>query len=285
MTRIRLAIQKSGRLSDRSLNIIRECGIDYRNSSKKLLATCSNFPMDILFLRDDDIPGYVEDGVADIGIVGQNIVKEKRCDVEVISKMGFSRCRLSIAVPREFEYQNINDLSGKAIATSYPNVLGEYLREQGIYADIHEISGSVEIAPGIGLANAVCDIVSTGSTLISNGLKEVETVMESEAVMIATSDMVDEEKAILEQLLFRIEAVRRASSNKYIVLNAPESAIETIKAILPGMKSPTVTALAETGWFSVSSVIAEDDFWAIISQLKSAGAEGILVMPIEKMIL
>jgi len=285
MSVLRLAIQKSGRLSDKSLSIIKECGIDYRNGSKKLIAACSNFPLEILYLRDDDIPGYVKDGVADIGIVGENVVLEKQSSVRTIKKMGFSRCRLSIAVPRSHGYNGIEDLQGKNIATSYPVILENYLTGKGVSADIHEISGSVEIAPGIGLADSICDIVSTGSTLISNGLKEVEVVLKSEAVLIASNEMEEGKQEILDQLLFRMESVRRAGKNKYIVLNAPAHAVEVIKATLPGMRSPTVTALAEDGWFSVSSVIAEDDFWGIIEQLKAAGAEGILVMPIEKMIL
>ena len=285
MTKIRLAIQKSGRLSDSSLNIIRECGIDYRSSSKKLLATCRNFPMEILFLRDDDIPGYVEDGVADIGIVGENTVLEKQSSVDIVRRMGFSRCRLSIAVPKASTYKEVGDLDGKSIATSYPNILRNFMTEKGIAADIHEISGSVEIAPGIGLADGICDIVSTGSTLISNGLHEVETILRSEAVLIATNKLKETKQDILDQLLFRIESVRQAGKNKYIVLNAPSDSVEAIKSILPGMKSPTVTALAESDWYSISSVISEDDFWVIIKQLQAAGAEGILVMPIEKMIL
>lgn len=285
MQAIRLAIQKSGRLSDRSLEMIRECGIDCRNGDRKLVTTCSNFPLEILFLRDDDIPGYVEDGVADIGIVGANVVAEKQRRVKTVKELGFSRCRLSIALPRGEVYNGLADLNGRNIATSYPNILGDFLRRHNLQADIHEISGSVEIAPGIGLADAICDIVSTGSTLISNGLREVEVVMRSEAVMITPQELAPAKQATLDQLLFRLESVRRAGRNKYIVLNAPADSIETIKGILPGMRSPTVTALAEQGWYSVSSVIAEDDFWAIIGQLREAGAEGILVMPIEKMIL
>lgn len=284
MDNIRLAIQKSGRLSDRSLSIIGECGIDYRNSSRKLLASCTNFPMEILFLRDDDIPGYVEDGVADIGIVGENVVLEKRSAVDVVEKLGFSKCRLSLAIPRGDSYDGITDLEGKNIATSYPNILADYMADKGVSAEIHEISGSVEIAPGIGLSQAICDIVSTGSTLISNGLREVEVVLRSEAVLIASPKLSAGKRDILDQLMFRMESVRRARRHKYIVLNAPEASVERIKSILPGMKSPTVTALATSGWYSVSSVIAEDDFWTIIKQLRASGAEGILVMPIEKMI-
>lgn len=284
MEMIRLAIQKSGRLSDKSLDIIRECGIDFNSSSRKLKATCKNFPMEILFLRDDDIPGYVADGVADIGIVGENVLLEKGGNLDIIERLGFSRCRLSLAVDKSFPYKSIEDLQGKSIATSYPRILQGFLDEHNVKADLHEISGSVEIAPGIGLAEAICDIVSTGSTLISNGLKEVETVMRSEAVIVSSENLSAEKKEILYNLQFRMESVKRAGRNKYIVLNARRESVDRIKDILPGMKSPTVTPLATDDWFSISSVIAEDDFWTIIDQLREAGAEGILVMPIEKMI-
>lgn len=285
MTTLRLAIQKSGRLSEKSLAIIRECGINFRNSSKKLVAKCDNFPLEILYLRDDDIPGYVADGVADIGIVGENVLLEKEKEVSMVKKLGFSRCRLSLAIPRGENYNGVSDMEGKYIATSYPNILKAYFKENDVTADVHEISGSVEIAPGIGLADAICDIVSTGSTLIGNGLKEVDVVMRSEAVLFSTENLASEKQALLDQLIFRIESVNKARKNKYIVLNAPTSSVTKILDILPGMKSPTVTPLAEDDWFSISSVIAEDDFWDIIEQIKAAGAEGILVMPIEKMIL
>lgn len=285
MSSLRLAIQKSGRLSEKSLDIIAECGIHFSNSSKRLVAKCSNFPLEILYLRDDDIPGYVADGVADIGIVGENVLIEKEKQVSVVKKLGFSKCRLSLAIPRGEKYNGVSDMEGKYIATSYPNILKQYFKEHGVKADVHEISGSVEIAPAINLADAICDIVSTGSTLIGNGLKEVEVVMRSEAILFSTSNLEAEKQAILDQLIFRIESVNKARKNKYIVLNAPERSLDTILQILPGMKSPTVTPLAEDNWYSVSSVIAEDQFWEIIEQLKAAGAEGILVMPIEKMIL
>ncbi|MEZ5009589.1 MAG: ATP phosphoribosyltransferase [Chitinophagales bacterium] len=285
MASLRLAIQKSGRLSEKSLEIIAECGISFNNSTKRLVAKCSNFPLEILYLRDDDIPGYVADGVADIGIVGENVLLEKEKNVTVVKKLGFSKCRLSLAIPRGEDYNNVHDMEGKYIATSYPNILKNYFKEHGVKADVHEISGSVEIAPAINLADAICDIVSTGSTLIGNGLKEVEVVMRSEALLFSTANLDADKQAILDQLVFRIESVNKARKNKYIVLNAPEQAISTILQILPGMKSPTVTPLAEDNWYSVSSVIAEDQFWEIIEQLKAAGAEGILVMPIEKMIL
>jgi ATP phosphoribosyltransferase len=282
---IRLAIQKSGRLSEDSLNLIRECGISFINSSLKLKTEATNFPLEILFLRDDDIPGYVADGVADIGIVGENVLVEAGHQNLLMQKLGFSKCRLSIAVPKSVEYNSVNDLDGKNLATSYPNLLQSFLDEQGVKAHIHTISGSVEIAPSIGLADAICDIVSSGSTLISNGLREVERVFRSEAVLIAGRHLSEEQSRILEQLLFRIKSVQKAQKAKYILLNAPNHAIDTIKALLPGMKSPSILPLADEGWSSVHSVVNEDDFWEIIEKLKEAGAQGILVVPIEKMIL
>lgn len=284
MEKLKLAIQKKGRLSEKSLELIDECDISFPNSPGRLMTAAYDFPMEILFLRDDDIPGYVEDGVADIGIVGENVLEESAKAVDVIQKLGFGRCRLSIAIPRGVPYNGIQDLQGKAIATSYPNLLGNYLNAQGVQADIHEISGSVEIAPGIGLADAICDIVSTGSTLLSNGLKEVEQIFLSEAVMIAHKGISEEKKAILEKFLFRLTAVRKAKKNKYILLNAPNESLNAIISLLPGISSPTVQSLARPGWSSVHSVITEKDFWEIIEQLKAAGAEGILVMPIEKLI-
>ncbi|GAB4126053.1 MAG: ATP phosphoribosyltransferase [Raineya sp.] len=284
MNILRIAVQKSGRLSESSLALIKECGIDFNNGTGKLKSEATNFPAELLFLRDDDIPGYVADGVADVGIVGENVMIEKAQKVELIEKLGFSKCRLSLAVPRGQHYEGLQDLQGKDIATSYPKILGKFLQENGISARIHEISGSVEIAPSIGLAEAICDIVSSGSTLMSNGLREVEVVFRSEAVMIGSSQMTSEKKSILQKLLFRIHSVQNAKKNKYILLNAPNSALEKITQILPGMKSPTVLPLAIEGWCSVHSVIHEDDFWEIIENLKNAGAEGILVVPIEKMI-
>lgn len=282
---IRLAIQKSGRLSEDSLNLIRECGISFINSSLKLKTEATNFPLEILFLRDDDIPGYVADGVADIGIVGQNVLVETTQQNLEVERLGFSKCRLSIAVPKTDSYTSIADLNGKNIATSYPNLLSNYLASEGVKAHIHTISGSVEIAPSIGLAEAICDIVSSGSTLISNGLREVETIFRSEAVLIANDNLSSEKKDILNQLLFRIQSVRKAQKAKYILLNAPNASIEQIKSLLPGMKAPSILPLAEEGWSSVHSVVNEDDFWEIIEKLKEAGAQGILVVPIEKMIL
>ncbi|WP_187261510.1 ATP phosphoribosyltransferase [Pontibacter beigongshangensis] len=282
---LRIAIQKSGRLSDDSLNLIRECGISFISSSLKLKTESTNFPLEILFLRDDDIPGYVADGVADIGIVGENVLVEEGKQELTVEKLGFSKCRLSLAVPKAEEYSSISDLEGKNIATSYPNILQEYLSRHGVTAQIHTISGSVEIAPSIGLAEAICDIVSSGSTLISNGLREVERVFSSQAVLIANDNLNEEKKQILEKLLFRVHAVQRAQRAKYIVLNVPNDQIESVSELLPGIKAPTVMPLAEEGWSSLHSVVNEDDFWEIIEKLKDAGAQGILVVPIEKMIV
>lgn len=282
---LRLAVQKSGRLSDDSLNLVRECGISFIGSALKLKTESTNFPLEILFLRDDDIPGYVADGVADIGIVGENVLVEEGWQELALQRLGFSRCRLSLAVPKSAAYSSVKDLEGLNIATSYPNLLQAYLQEQGVQAHIHTISGSVEIAPSIGLADAICDIVSSGSTLISNGLREVERVFKSEAVLIANSNLSDEKKQVLEKLLFRIDAVQRARKAKYILLNAPNESIGQISALLPGAKSPSILPLAEEGWSSLHSVVNEDDFWEVIEKLKAAGAQGILVVPIEKMIL
>lgn len=284
MSILRIALQKSGRLSESSLALIKECGIDFQNGTGKLKSEASNFPAEFLFLRDDDIPGYVADGVADIGIIGENVMVEKNQEVRLIERLGFSKCRLSVAVPKGKEYKGLQDLQGIDIATSYPRILGNFLQKNQISAHIHEISGSVEIAPSIGLAEAICDIVSSGSTLMSNGLKEVEVVFHSEAVLIGNPNISAEKQKILEKLLFRIHAVQNAKKNKYILLNAPKNALDKIVQILPGMKSPTILPLAIDGWCSVHSVIHEDDFWEIIESLKTAGAEGILVVPIEKMI-
>lgn len=283
-TILRIAVQKSGRLSDDSLNLFKECGIKFDNGAGKLKAISSNFPAEFLFLRDDDIPGYVEDGVADIGIVGQNVHVESHKNVSEVKLLGFSKCRLSIAIPREDVYLSIQDLEGKDIATSYPVILSNYLKDNGITAHIHEISGSVEIAPSIGLAHAICDIVSSGGTLLSNGLKEVEKIFYSQAIMISCPTMSQEKQNILKQILFRIDAVQHAKNNKYVVLNTKNENIEAICKLLPGMKAPSVVPLAQSGWSAMSSVINENDFWQNIEKLREAGAEGILVMPIEKMI-
>lgn len=283
--KLRLAIQKSGRLSKDSMALIRNCGINVNNGIGKLKASASNFPLEFLFLRDDDIPGYVADGIANLGIVGENVFAEKQKEVQIIRRLGFSRCRLSLAIPKSETYTDLNYFQDRAIATSYPNLLGDYLKKQGITSEIHEISGSVEIAPGIGLADAVCDLVSSGSTLFTNGLKEVETILESEAVLIGHKKIEGEEKKILNQLVFRINALQQAKNSKYILLNAPKEALPEIQALLPGMKSPTLMPLAKDGWVSLHSVINENDFWAQIEAIKAAGAEGILIIPIEKMVL
>ncbi len=285
MNTLKLAVQKSGRLSDSSLKLIKECGITFPTKIARLKAKAFNFPVEFLYLRDDDIPGYVADQVADVGIVGENVLLEKTEHLEVVKRLGFSKCRLSIAVPKDFNYQSIQSLEGLSIATSYPKILSDFLKRNGVSSDIHEISGSVEIAPSIGLAEAVCDIVSTGSTLVSNGLTEVEIVMQSEAVLVARPDLTESKRNILDQLLFRINSVQAANSSKYILLNAPNESISRITDLLPGMRSPTIVPLAQEGWSSLHSVVKEDDFWEVIEKLREAGAEGVLVIPIEKMVL
>jgi len=284
-TRLKLAIQKSGRLHDDSLNLLKDCGIDLKNGINKLKTEADNFPLEVFFLRDDDIPQYVEDSVADIGIVGENVIYEKNKKVTVSEKLGFGKCRLSVAVGRNEPYSGCQFLANKKIATTYPVLVAKFLKEQKVDAEIHEISGSVEIAPGIGLADAIVDLVSSGSTLFMNGLKEVETIMHSEAVLIRQPTLGLVQQQILEKLLFRIRSVRKARHTKYILLNAPNGKLQEIISLLPGMKSPTVLPLAEPGWSSVHSVVNENDFWEIIEKLKEAGAQGILVVPIEKMIL
>ncbi|GAC1441215.1 MAG: ATP phosphoribosyltransferase [Sediminibacterium sp.] len=283
--KLKLAIQKSGRLHDDSIRLLKECGIDISNGVNKLKAEASNFPIEVYFLRDDDIPQYVEDAVADIGFVGENVVYEKAKKVHVTEKLGFGKCRLSIAVRRNEEYTGASFLAGKKIATSYPVIVEAFLKERGVQAEIHEISGSVEIAPGIGLADSICDLVSSGSTLFMNGLKEVETILQSQAVLIRNNDLAAVKQQLLDRLLFRIQSVKKARNNKYVLLNAPNNKLTEIIGLLPGMKSPTVLPLAEAGWSSVHSVLNENDFWDIIEQLKAAGAQGILVVPIEKMIV
>lgn len=283
--KLNIAIQKKGRMSQDSINLLKNCGLKFNNSGKGLIAQSTGFPANIYYLRDDDIPDYVEDGIADVGIVGLNVAEEGQNDVRVSERLGFSRCRLSIAIPRDHEYQEISDLEGKEIATSYPVILKKYLDLHKVNARIHTISGSVEIAPGIGLTDGICDIVSTGSTLLSNGLKEVEKIMDSEAVMISHKTMTSEKEELLQKLIFRIKAVQKASENKYILLNAPNDKIEQIIKILPGMKSPSILPLADKNWSSIHSVVGEEDFWDVIDQLKENGAESLLVVPIEKMIL
>ena len=283
--RLKIAVQKSGRLYEGSMQLLRECGIEISNGNNQLRVQAGNFPVEIFFLRDDDIPEYVQDAVADIGIVGENVVKETGKEVNTVEKLGFGKCRLSVAVPKNGTLQSLHDLQGKKIATSYPSILSAYLREQSIEASIHEISGSVEIAPRIGLADAICDLVSSGSTLFTNELKEIETILKSEAILICNQNLAVAQKVILESLLFRIRSVKKAKNNKYVLLNAPNEKLETICQLLPGMKSPTILPLAESGWSSVHSVINETDFWNVIEQLKANGAEGILIIPIEKMVL
>jgi ATP phosphoribosyltransferase len=284
-TRLKIAIQKSGRLFDDSLKLLKDCGIDLKNGINKLKTEADNFPMEVFFLRDDDIPQYVEDAVADIGIVGENVIYEKNKKVSISEKLGFGKCRLSVAVGRNESYEDCTYLSDKKIATTYPVLVEKFLKEKNIRAEIHEISGSVEIAPGIGLADAIVDLVSSGSTLFMNGLREVETILHSEAVLIRNPAIGIQQQQILEKLLFRIRSVRKARHTKYILLNAPNEHLKEIISLLPGMKSPTVLPLAEPGWSSVHSVVNENDFWEIIEKLKMAGAQGILVVPIEKMIL
>lgn len=283
--KLKLAIQKSGRLHDDSIRLLKECGIDISNGVNKLKAEASNFPLEVYFLRDDDIPQYVEDAVADIGFVGENVVYEKKKKLTVVEKLGFGKCRLSMAVRRGEQYKDASFLEGKRIATSYPVIVESFLREKGVKAEIHEISGSVEIAPGIGLADAICDLVSSGSTLFMNGLQEAETILQSQAVLIRNNELDPAKVQLIDRLLFRIQSVKKAKNNKYILLNAPNDKLKEIIALLPGMKSPTVLPLADPGWSSVHSVLNENDFWDIIEQLKAAGAQGILVVPIEKMIV
>jgi ATP phosphoribosyltransferase len=282
---LKIAIQKSGRLYEDSIKLLKECGIELNNGNKQLKAVAFNFPLEVYFLRDDDIPQYVYDGVADIGIVGENVLLETAKDIDLVYRLGFGKCRLSVAVPKTIEYTSIKDLNGLKIATTYSTILQKYLSEKNINAEIHEISGSVEIAPGIGLADAICDLVSSGSTLFTNGLKEVEVILKSEAVLTANKNLSAENKNILDKLLLRINAVKTAKNNKYILLNAPNHQLKNIFTLLPGMKSPTVVPLAEEGWSSVQSVVNENDFWEVIEKLKQFEAEGIIVIPIEKMIV
>lgn len=285
MEKLKIAIQKSGRLSEKSLALLTECGIKVSNGDRKLKTEARNFPMEILFLRDDDIPQYVEQGVADIGILGENEVWEKDKEVQIVEKLGFGNCRLSLAIPKDAEYTGVEYFKGKRVATSYPKILSTFFSEKGIDVSIEELSGSVEIATGIGLADGIFDIVSTGSTLIMNGLKEAETIVKSESVLISNKNLNREKQQLLEKLLFRIRAYKRGLGSKYIVMNAPNQSIPKICTILPGMKSPSILPLAEEGWSSIHSVVREDEFWDVIDALKDVEAQGILVMNIEKMIL
>lgn len=283
--RLKIAVQKSGRLLDDSLQLLKECGISIDNGRNQLKASARNFPIDILYLRNGDIPQYVQDGVADIGIIGQNTVIEKEKNVQEVLSLGFSKCRLSIAIPRQHDYTGPEWLSGKKIATSYPNSLRKFLQSHNIRADIHEISGSVEIAPNIGLADAICDLVSTGSTLFKNNLEEQEVILQSQACIIKSANLGDPVQQILQKLIFRIESVLTARKNKYLLMNARNETVDDIIRLLPGIKSPTVMPLAQSGWSSIHTVISEESFWEIIDSLKAKGAEGILIIPIQKMIL
>ncbi len=284
-TRLRIAVQKSGRLSESSLALLKDCGIRIQGGRGVLIAPAANFELDVLYLRDDDIPDYVADGTADCGMLGENVVMEEPVDVRVERKLGFAGCRLSLAVPREVDYPGIEYFQGKKLATSYPNILRTYLEGRGVKAELHTISGSVEIAPTIGLADGICDIVSTGSTLFSNGLKEVEEVMRSQAVLISRPDLEPAKREILDKLLFRIAAVQRAADSKYIVMNVPADKVAAVQAILPGIKSPTVVPLADEGWCAVHSVVEEARFWDTIDEVRAAGAEGIVVLGIQKMVV
>ncbi len=285
MTKIRIAVQKSGRLNEDSLKILKDCGISIDNGKDQLKATARNFPLEVLYLRNGDIPQYLRDGVVDIAILGENVLVEKGTDITIAEKLNFSKCRVCLAVPKGVSYNSIQDLEGKRIATSYPNTVNDYLKSKGVNADLHIINGSVEIAPNIGLADGICDIVSSGSTLFKNNLKEVEVILKSEAVLAVSSKISEERKEILEKLRFRIKSVLQGRQNKYVLLNAPNDKLDEIVALLPGMRSPTVLPLAEEGWSSVHTVIKKDTFWEVIDELKLAGAEGILVCPIEKMVL
>ncbi len=285
MDNIKIAIQKSGRLNEDSLRILKDCGIGIDNGRDQLKASSRNFPLDVFYLRNGDIPQYLRDGVVDIAIIGENVLVEKGEDIQIAEKLGFSKCRVSLAVPKANKYNSIEDLNGKRIATSYPNTVKNYLSEKGIKADLHIINGSVEIAPNIGLADAICDIVSSGSTLFKNNLMEVEVMLKSEAVLAVSPKIQAEQQELLTKLLFRIRSVLTARQSKYVLMNAPNDRLDQIIKILPGMRSPTVLPLAEAGWSSVHTVINKDKFWEVLDELRNAGAEGILVCPIEKMVL
>lgn len=285
MTKIRIAIQKSGRLNEDSIEILKNCGISIDNGKDQLKASARNFPMEVFYLRNGDIPQYLKDGVVDIAIIGENVLIEKGEGIGFDVRLGFSKCKVSLAVPKEVEYSSVKDFNGKRIATSYPNTVKQYLKEKGVAADIHIINGSVEIAPNIGLADGICDIVSSGSTLFKNGLKEVEVMLKSEAVLAVSPKISEDRKEILKKLQFRINAVLTARQSKYVLLNAPNDKLDKIISLLPGMRSPTVLPLAEEGWSSVHTVINKHKFWEVIDELKQAGAEGLLVCPIEKMVL
>ena len=285
MSKLKIAIQKSGRLNEDSLRLLKDCGISIDNGKDQLKASTRNFPMEVFYLRNGDIPQYLRDGVVDIAIIGENLLIEKGQDIVIAERLGFSKCRVSLAVPKSQEYNGLSDLKGKRIATSYPNTVKNYLKGKGIDVNLHIINGSVEIAPNIGLADGICDIVSSGSTLFKNNLKEVEVMMQSEAVLAVSPNLPDDLRLILEKLQFRIQSVLRGRQSRYVLLNAPNEKLEEILNVLPGMRSPTVLPLAEEGWSSVHSVINKNQFWEIIDELKLKGAEGILVCPIEKMVI
>lgn len=284
-TKIRIAVQKSGRLNEKSLELLKNCGISIDNGADQLKTTARDFPLEIFYLRNGDIPQYLRDGIIDIAILGENTLIEKGEDLQIVERLGFSKCRVSLAIPKNEDYTSVHDFEGKRIATSYPNTVRSYLKEKGVHVELHIINGSVEIAPNIGLADGICDIVSSGSTLFKNNLKEVETMLTSEAVLTVSPKISDERKEILEKLRFRIKSVLKGRNNRYVLMNVPDDKLENVIAILPGMQSPTVLPLAEDGWSSLHSVIDKNQFWDVIDQLKVAGAEGILVCPIEKMVL
>lgn len=285
MSKLKMAIQKSGRLNEESLQLLRSCGIQVENGRDQLKVNVPNFPMELLYLRNSDIPQYLEDGVADVAIIGENLLIEQEKQVDIVQKLGFSKCRVSLAIPKGVSSESLSYFEGKRIATSYPKTVNKFLREKKITAEIHKISGSVEIAPNIGLADGICDIVSSGSTLFKNGLKETEVILDSEAVLAATQYLTKEKSSILDKLTFRIEAVLRAKNSKYVLMNVPNECISAVSSILPVLKSPTILPLAESGWSSLHSVIDEDKFWEVIDELKSAGAEDLLIVPIDKMVL
>ena len=285
MNKLKIGVQKSGRLHDESLSLLKDCGIYIDNGRDQLKVSATNFPLEIYYLRNGDIPQYLKDGVIDCAIIGENLLVEKGGEINIVGRLGFSKCRVSLAVSKNMKYKSIEDLKGKRIATSYPETTKNYLKQKGIEAELHIINGSVEIAPNIGLADAICDIVSSGSTLFKNNLKEVEVILKSEAVLAVSPNISDKENQILDKLRFRIQAVLKGRDSRYVLLNAPNHKIDAIIKILPGMKSPTLLPLAEKGWSSIHSVVNGDAFWEVIEELKGAGAEGILVCPIEKMIL
>lgn len=283
--KIKIAVQKSGRMHEDSIKLLKECGLRVDKSKDQLKAEVNGFPAELLFLRNSDIPQYLEDGVADIAIIGENTLAEKQANVSTIEKLGFSKCRLSIALPKDEKYDGVSSLAGRKIATSYPKTLSNFLKENKVEADIHVISGSVEIAPNIGLASAICDLVSTGSTLFKNGLEEQQVILKSEAVLAANKQALEDKKELIDQLLFRVESVLKARNFRYVLMNVPNEKIQIISDILPVLKSPTVLPLLEEGWSSIHSVIGKEDFWNVINELKANGAEGILICPIEKMVV